>query len=110
MAAGKEGSGHPAVLHTSSRVVDVGPLNATVTLENGASLSGDLVIGADGVSVGIAFHCTTGTVPLIFSIADHLVCFEKICHKGRHQAVRPWAKRLSIHDPAQKYARQSDDP
>ncbi|KAG9256752.1 uncharacterized protein F5Z01DRAFT_697552, partial [Emericellopsis atlantica] len=43
-------SGTPAVLHKSSRVVDVDCANATVTLEDGTRMQGDLVIGADGVS------------------------------------------------------------
>ncbi|KAK4182821.1 hypothetical protein QBC35DRAFT_140296 [Podospora australis] len=51
LATRKDGNGHPAVLHTSSRGVAVNPSTATVTLENGAQFSGDLVIGADGVSV-----------------------------------------------------------
>lgn len=37
------------MLHTSSKVVDVDPHNATVTLENGDIIEGDVVIGADGV-------------------------------------------------------------
>ncbi|EPS29292.1 hypothetical protein PDE_04241 [Penicillium oxalicum 114-2] len=48
-AAQGPGKGEPAVLHTSSKVVDVDPHNATVTLENGDIIEGDVVIGADGV-------------------------------------------------------------
>ncbi|KAB2578789.1 FAD binding domain containing protein [Lasiodiplodia theobromae] len=44
-----EGQGVPVELRTSSRVVDVDPATATVTLENGETVQGDLVIGADGV-------------------------------------------------------------
>ncbi|KAL1636380.1 hypothetical protein SLS58_009873 [Diplodia intermedia] len=43
------GKGVPVELRTSSRVVDVDPTAATVTLENGETVQGDLVIGADGV-------------------------------------------------------------
>ncbi|KAJ5485532.1 hypothetical protein N7539_005520 [Penicillium diatomitis] len=43
------GKGEPAVLHTASKVVDVDPHNATVTLENGDIIKGDVLIGADGV-------------------------------------------------------------
>ncbi|KKY16308.1 putative fad binding domain protein [Diplodia seriata] len=43
------GKGEPVELRTSSRVVDVNPTAATVTLENGETVQGDLVIGADGV-------------------------------------------------------------
>lgn len=39
------------MLKTSSIVTDVDPNTATVTLQDGSSFSGDLVLGADGVSV-----------------------------------------------------------
>ncbi|KAF4962159.1 hypothetical protein FSARC_9733 [Fusarium sarcochroum] len=50
LATSSEGSGTPAILKTSSPVVDVDPDTATVKFEDGTSVSGDLVIGADGVS------------------------------------------------------------
>ena len=43
------------MLKTSSVVTAVDPNTATVTLEDGSSFSGDLVLGADGVSVSPAF-------------------------------------------------------
>ncbi|KAL3457403.1 hypothetical protein BJX64DRAFT_18920 [Aspergillus heterothallicus] len=49
IAAQAPGPGFPAQLHTSSKVVDIDPHNATITLENGEVVSGDLVLGADGV-------------------------------------------------------------
>jgi 2-polyprenyl-6-methoxyphenol hydroxylase-like FAD-dependent oxidoreductase len=49
MATCLDGPGSPAELHTSSRVVDVDVTAATVILENGQTIQGDLVIGADGV-------------------------------------------------------------
>src|SRR5689334_5468244 len=51
MATSTERKGIPVVLKTSSRVVDVDTSTATVILEDGSKFSGDLVIGADGVSV-----------------------------------------------------------
>ena len=54
------GEGIPAVLKTSSVVRDVDPLSGTVTLEDGSSFSGDLVLGADGVSVCKHKLTTTG--------------------------------------------------
>ncbi|CAI7650086.1 unnamed protein product [Penicillium manginii] len=48
-AAQAPGPGNPAILHTASKVVDVDPHKATVTLENGDVHTGDVVIGADGV-------------------------------------------------------------
>ncbi|EWY94922.1 salicylate hydroxylase [Fusarium oxysporum NRRL 32931] len=49
LATSPEGPGIPAVLRTSSRVVDVDTETATVFLQDGGKVQGDLVIGADGV-------------------------------------------------------------
>ncbi|CAI4214082.1 unnamed protein product [Parascedosporium putredinis] len=49
-ATGKEGKGTPAVLKTSSQVVDVDVETATITLADGTKVTGDVVLGADGVS------------------------------------------------------------
>lgn len=51
LATSPEGPGTPAVLKTSSRVVDVDTETATVFLEDGSQVQGDLVVGADGVHV-----------------------------------------------------------
>ncbi|KAJ6029972.1 uncharacterized protein N7446_000965 [Penicillium canescens] len=48
-AAQGPGKGAPALLHTASKVVDVDPHEATVTLENGHVIKGDVLLGADGV-------------------------------------------------------------
>ncbi|KJR86272.1 salicylate hydroxylase [Sporothrix schenckii 1099-18] len=50
VATAEAGDGPPAVLKVGSRVVSVDPETATVTLEDGTTVSGDLVLGADGVS------------------------------------------------------------
>ncbi|KAJ4265119.1 hypothetical protein NW762_005365 [Fusarium torreyae] len=50
LAISSEGPGTPATLKTSSPVIDVDPDTATVKFEDGTSVSGDLVLGADGVS------------------------------------------------------------
>ena len=44
-----EGDGVPAKLNLQSRITDVDPVAATITLENGDKITGDLVVGADGV-------------------------------------------------------------
>ncbi|KAJ2907051.1 hypothetical protein MKZ38_008619 [Zalerion maritima] len=49
VASTEDGPGYPAKLNTASRVVDVDPAKATLTLENGTVVTGDVVIGADGV-------------------------------------------------------------
>ncbi|KAF5570588.1 3-hydroxybenzoate 6-hydroxylase 1 [Fusarium phyllophilum] len=59
-ATSSEGPGTPAILKTSSPVVDVDPSTATVKFEDGTSVSGDLVLGADGVS-SITRSIVTGT-------------------------------------------------
>ncbi|KAM0558078.1 hypothetical protein ACHAPJ_005245 [Fusarium lateritium] len=48
-ATSPAGPGTPAELKTSSRVIDVDTSTATVFLEDGGQIQGDLVIGADGV-------------------------------------------------------------
>ncbi|KAL4945232.1 hypothetical protein BDV06DRAFT_231397 [Aspergillus oleicola] len=49
IAAQAPGPGTPAVLHTSNKVIDIDPHSASITLENGDKVTGDLVLGADGV-------------------------------------------------------------
>lgn len=44
-----DGEGAPAKLLLGSKVVQVDPVKASVTLEDGSVVSGDVVIGADGV-------------------------------------------------------------
>ncbi|EKJ74975.1 hypothetical protein NXS19_008499 [Fusarium pseudograminearum] len=60
LATSTEGKGAPAILKTSSPVVDVDPSTATVKFEDGTTASGDLVLGADGVS-SITRNIVTGT-------------------------------------------------
>lgn len=48
-AAQAPGKEEPAILHTNSKVVDVDPHSATVTLADGQVFYGDVLIGADGV-------------------------------------------------------------
>ncbi|KAF3395073.1 3-hydroxybenzoate 6-hydroxylase 1 [Talaromyces pinophilus] len=44
-----EGIGEPAIIYTNSRVTGVDMKGATITLENGDVITGDVVIGADGI-------------------------------------------------------------
>jgi 2-polyprenyl-6-methoxyphenol hydroxylase-like FAD-dependent oxidoreductase len=46
-----DGPGEPAILKTCSRVLDVDAAQGIVSLENGETCKGDVVIGADGVHV-----------------------------------------------------------
>ncbi|EON67986.1 hypothetical protein W97_07132 [Coniosporium apollinis CBS 100218] len=48
-ATSAQGKGGPVKLHTSSKVVDVDPRAARVTLADGSEFEGDIVLGADGV-------------------------------------------------------------
>lgn len=48
-ATSAEGKGTPAILKTSSQVVNVDGESATITLRDGTKVSGDVVLGADGV-------------------------------------------------------------
>lgn len=49
IATSSEGKGTPAILHLRSRVASVDVASTSLTLEDGTSHSGDLIIGADGV-------------------------------------------------------------
>jgi 2-polyprenyl-6-methoxyphenol hydroxylase-like FAD-dependent oxidoreductase len=49
LATCEDGEGKPAVLRTRCRVVDVDPAAGSVTLEDGETIVGDVVVGADGV-------------------------------------------------------------
>ncbi|KAF2500883.1 FAD binding domain-containing protein [Lophium mytilinum] len=42
-------TGKPVALHLSSRVIDIQPTTASITLEDGSQFHGDVVLGADGV-------------------------------------------------------------
>ena len=48
-ALSTDGSSHPCELHLSSTVIDVDPDAATISLLDGTKVTGDVVIGADGV-------------------------------------------------------------
>lgn len=48
-ALGSEGFGHPCVLHLATSVESVDPETATITLEDGTLVEGDVIVGADGV-------------------------------------------------------------
>lgn len=52
-ALNKEGKGRPATLRLACKVAAVDPEKAEVTLENGEKISGDVLLGADGVHVSI---------------------------------------------------------
>lgn len=45
------GEGPPASLERFKQVVRVDPDNATITLQDGKQITGDLILGADGISV-----------------------------------------------------------
>lgn len=59
MALDPEGPGVPATLYLRTKVVDCNPHKPSITLDDGRSFEGDLVLGADGVHVSKsprAFH------------------------------------------------------
>jgi salicylate hydroxylase len=51
LALSSEGDGTPVKLSLSCNIVDMDPKEATVTLDSGETIKGDIVIGADGVNV-----------------------------------------------------------
>lgn len=48
-ALSADGTGRPCELHLSSSVTDIDPETATITLKDGTRVTGDVVVGADGV-------------------------------------------------------------
>lgn len=61
-AISTQAAGIPVQLHYSCRVVDVDPSRATATLDSGEVVSGDVIIGADGVFSGARRHVKGGNV------------------------------------------------
>ncbi|CAK7207214.1 hypothetical protein SEUCBS139899_010023 [Sporothrix eucalyptigena] len=59
VATSEEGQGPPAILKTASKVASVDPETATITLEDGTTYTGDLLLGADGVS-SVTRKCIVG--------------------------------------------------
>ncbi|KAH7121394.1 hypothetical protein EDB81DRAFT_732082, partial [Dactylonectria macrodidyma] len=49
LAVGEEGKGKPVRLHLSSRLASVNAAAATIELEDGRVVRGDVIVGADGV-------------------------------------------------------------
>jgi hypothetical protein len=83
------------VLKTSSVVTAVDPNTATVTLEDGSSFSGDLVLGADGVSVSL-----TSMTLLLNSSTNSLLSVHHTQHRCRtgDQTFRFGQERVPILD------------
>ncbi|KAF4339639.1 3-hydroxybenzoate 6-hydroxylase 1 [Fusarium beomiforme] len=92
-ATSSEGLGTPAILKTSSPVVDVDPVTATVKLDDGTTVSGDLVLGADGVS-SITRSIVTGTDIKPFGSGKSAFRF-MIPHKDflNDETTRPFAEQ-----------------
>ena len=56
MATSEKGVGRPAVLHVSSKVLEVGTEAGSLTLESGEKVKADVVLGADGIYVSLDFR------------------------------------------------------
>uniref|UniRef100_A0A0D2XYR4 FAD-binding domain-containing protein n=1 Tax=Fusarium oxysporum (strain Fo5176) TaxID=660025 RepID=A0A0D2XYR4_FUSOF len=92
-ATSREGPGTPAILKTSSPVVDVDPSTATVKFEDGTTASGDLVLGADGVS-SITRSIVTGSDIKPYGSGKSAFRF-MIPHSDilKNEKTRPFAER-----------------
>lgn len=66
-ALSEDGSGVPAKLHTSCAITDVDCNAATITLVDGTSVTGDVVIAADGIHSRARKSVTGREVPLFTS-------------------------------------------
>ncbi|KAK0657328.1 hypothetical protein B0T16DRAFT_425591 [Cercophora newfieldiana] len=49
LATSETGVGTPATLHTASKIVALDPECGSLTLQDGSTVTGDLIIGADGI-------------------------------------------------------------
>lgn len=58
VATSKEGQGTPAILKTGWKCTAVDEARGEVAFENGEKVTADLIIGADGVKVGIKLRAT----------------------------------------------------
>jgi 2-polyprenyl-6-methoxyphenol hydroxylase-like FAD-dependent oxidoreductase len=63
LATSTSGKGRPAILHLRSRVVSVNQGVASLTLEDGSTHTGDLVIAADGINSKIRTDLVKGITP-----------------------------------------------
>lgn len=63
LATGPAGAGPPATLHTATKVVDIDPEKGTLTLEGGAVVTVDLIVGADGIYVSSAANAENNPPP-----------------------------------------------
>lgn len=57
-----EGLGKPVEIHLKSRIAEVNTEGGIITLENGETAEGDVIIGADGIHVRVralrlSLHC-----------------------------------------------------
>jgi 2-polyprenyl-6-methoxyphenol hydroxylase-like FAD-dependent oxidoreductase len=77
---GKDGVGNPCELRLSSKVVSVDPAGATATLESGDKVSGDVVLGADGVHVS-AHRASYLSQPVFLSMPTSLIVGQSICRR-----------------------------
>jgi 2-polyprenyl-6-methoxyphenol hydroxylase-like FAD-dependent oxidoreductase len=91
-ATSPNGEGPTAVLKTACRVVQVDPDTATITLENGQTVQGDLVIGADGVGSACrkAIHPEAKAFSVGKSAFRFLIAKDKVV---ANDATRPFVEK-----------------
>lgn len=69
-AASTDGPGHPVQIHTARTVAKIDCETAAVTLADGTTVSGDLVVGADGVHS----QTRTGVLGRETPLVTHGIC------------------------------------
>ncbi|KAN0122958.1 zeaxanthin epoxidase [Hyaloscypha variabilis] len=104
-ATTEDGPGEPASIVLSSRVIGCDTSNATVTLVDGTSFSGDLIIGADGIHSKLRKLVTgsdTGAVPTGTSAYRIIVpTSQLIANPGISSFIdlkAPWTSMIMGHD------------
>ena len=69
----EEGKGKPATLKLASRVTSVDPEKAEVTLDSGEKITGDVLLGADGVHVSVEYFvfCARNLTLVSHNVVKH---------------------------------------
>lgn len=99
LAIEEDGVGTPVKLHNSSKIVNLDPAKGEVQLADGTTVTGDVVLGADGIYVSPVHHLWPNCRQMKSRLTKirYSVCFE-VLHQGR-EIVRLWKSGLPIPRP-----------
>lgn len=103
VATAEDGVGSPARLHTSSRIVSVDAEKGQVSLADGTTVAGDVILGADGIYVSdvliqISSSLTANLLPSLVKVEG--------CHQG-DQVVWVWQGCFPLFNTSTSRSRRS---